>query len=312
MIRTEKSFRFIAGAWVVPFGLAALACVGCVGAPPDEASPSSAKSEPVGETAEAFTNGWYFRTWFAATDFDTGLNPAYWTCFLAGAGGVPISGPAWGLGTAAYAGAMIENGTWHHVARNGFTGTQEYGATDMGSAIMCVPAPAKVAPTHWVNWGGTTAAQKLASASDPNLVCGLTAIENGAPSPYVPWNVSAAAGLNAGSSAYVFPNSGYWWIGGAYQAEAWASCVDRTPGTTLRSFTFTNANGKGTSSEFFQADIGTTQCFLSGFGASFPASFAGGWPGPQQQGIWIGYDFSNLMWTEATAPTMSASVYCIQ
>jgi hypothetical protein len=295
----------------VGLATALLAATGCSGNVDDgtRGAEATAAPEHLGESAERFTNGWYFRTWFAATDFDTGLNPAYWTCFLAGAGGVAVSGPEWGLPTTAYAGAMIEGGTWHHVARNGFTGTNIYGNSDMGSAIMCVPSPMKVAPAHWVNWTGTTPALKLASSdTDPNVVCGLAAISSGATGSAIPWETKASAGLNSGSSAYVFQNSGQWWIGGAGAAEAWATCTDRTPGTPVQSWDF---NG-GSSSSFFQADIGHYQCFLGGFGGYLDASFGGGWPNPWQQGVWIGYDFSNLFWTESVTANMSAKVYCIQ
>jgi hypothetical protein len=294
--------------------LAAASASGCA-ANATDAGDAAAADAPVGTASEAFTNGWYWVTWYANTDYNTGLNPAYWTCFLAGVGGEMISGPEWGLPNPAYSGAMISGGTWYQVAQNGFTGTslQNEGGSDIGTSIMCVPTPAVVGPVHWENWAGNTPAIQLAPVSS-TLVCGLTAISSGATGSSIPWLTNAAGGLSTGSSAYVFQNSGYWWLGGSYGAEAWAACINRTPGTAIQSWQFSNGSGTGTSSSFAQLDIGVHQCFLAGVGGSFDGSFDGPDPNdpPQVQGIWLGYDSSNLEWSEHTGDTTSAEVYCIQ
>jgi hypothetical protein len=210
----------------------------------------------------------------------------------------------------AYAGAMIENGTWHLVSRNAYSGWYDNPGPGslIGSATLCVPTPAVVGPVHWTNWNGNSPALRLASASNPNVVCGLVAIENSSHDNGT-WSHTADKGFSSGSgdTAYVFQNSGYWWLGGSGQSEAWAACIDRTPGTPEYTWQFYNTNGAGTNGAFFQADLDYTQCFFSGIGGNFGDELP-----PWQQGAWLSYSGSNFLWTETTYGMQEAQVTCIQ
>jgi hypothetical protein len=270
---------------------ASLAAVGCTSAVGEQ-------GERTGSSAQAYTDGYYLYTWQADIDQNTGLSSQQWTCFLAGVGGEIASNLSEGGSLTGYAGATIENGDWHMLNRTGYWSELTSGT---GSSISCVPVANRTGIAHWT--GGT--AIKLGSASaDPNLVCGLIAIgDTTASGTDVKWRVNGPSGLGSGDSAYTYVSGGEWYLGGSGNAEAWATCVDRTPGTPGWAWEY---NGGSGTSNVLQQNIDTTQCFLTGVGGWF------GVTNSPSQGVWINYASSSQMYSETIDEGQALGVTCIQ
>jgi hypothetical protein len=280
--------------------LSIAAGVGCAAGTSEDAD------QRVGTTAQAFSDGYYVLSWYNNAYTDTGLPASEWTCFLKAVVGDLASAYGEALemqfGQTTYAGATIgPNGDWFMLNQNAW----ESPSSAIGSEIMCVPSAANQTPVaHWASYANGGAAVALGSASaDTNLVCALVAIgDTRSEDDDNLWRVNGGHGVGSGDSAYTYRSGGEWYLGGSGNAEAWAVCVDKSPGGGWWGWEY---SGSGTNN-LLQEPISTTQCFLYGVEGSFQDSSS------YSDGVMVEYASSDTMWYETTANNKGVGVTCIQ